>query len=300
MIPLASFLLFFDFGDISSRTINEILNFGHLPLTGTIAICILWFLNRETQATQEVVLYIKTGTITILLGILSEFIQLFTPYRDFEIKDMLADSLGAIAFLGIAYSLGKDIPVRRKRVIRAVSIVLIVSELCPILPAAIDDWHMHQDFPLLGSFESFLEMSRWTAEGTNKIERVKQYATDGDYALKAMLLTGMYPGVSMEYFIPDWSGYSSLEFDVFYEEIIPLKITVRINDRMHNEQFNDRYNENFLLQKGLNHISIRLDKIKNAPKGRMMDMTAIKGLCIFTYRLKEPKILYLDNIRLKK
>jgi glycopeptide antibiotics resistance protein len=291
-----SFLLFFDFGKLYSRTATEILNFGHLILFGSAAVFLLWVFHREGSSPP----YGKVAAITIFLGILSEFIQLMTPSRDFELRDMFADTLGAVIFLVVAYTLREDLSPSKKRFIRTVSILLILAMLGPVFSAVIDDWSMQKDFPLLGSFESCLEKSRWTVEGSNTIKRVKQHAADGEYSLKTVLLSGQYPGVALEYLIPDWRGFSSLDFDAFYEGTVPLKITVRIHDRKHNQQYNDRYNESFLLQHGDNHLSIGLDKVRNAPGGRQMDMTAIEGLCIFTTSLKEPRIIYLDNVRLKK
>jgi VanZ family protein len=300
MLSVVSFLLFFDFGKIYSRTIIELLNFGHLFLFGSSAIFLLWLMNQEVFPPKELSSYVKAGVIITLLGIITEFIQLLTPDRDFELSDMVADGLGAFTFLTIIYSSRENVSFLKKRFLRAGSLLIMVVMLYPVVTVMLDDLQMKEDFPLLDSFESSLEMSRWNAKGTNKMERVRSYATDGEYAMKAVLSSGKYPGVSMDYFMSDWRGYVSLEFDVFSEEAAPWKIMVRINDRKHNEQHDDRYNGNFLLQKGFNHVSISLDKVESAPKGREMDMSAIDVFCIFSSRLKEPRILYVDNFRLKK
>lgn len=297
-VSVVSFLLFFGFGKIYSRTLNEILNFGHLVLFGCTALLLLRMF-RKTPGEQGPAPYGKAAVTTMLMGILSEFIQLLTPDREFQLRDMFADGVGAVTFLAIAFSLRGDMPGWKKRLIRSASLLLILLMLGPLLYAAIDDRCLLRDFPLLASFESPLEMSRWAVEGGNSIERVKQHASEGVFSMKTVLATGPYPGIALEHFLPDWSGYASLGFDVFSEQAAPLKLTVRINDRMHNEQYNDRYNETFQLHPGINRISISLDKVRNAPKGRKMDMAAIKSLCIFTTGLKDPRIIYLDNVRLK-
>jgi VanZ family protein len=300
MILVASFLLFFDFGESDSRTIDEIFNFGHLLLFGCIALGILWMLNKEKWPCKESSLFIKAGIITTLIGILTEFIQLFTPSRDFEIGDMFSDGLGAITFLCIAYSYKEGLTKKNKTIIMALSLVVMVLASWRIYPAAIDDWRMKRDFPLLGSFESYLEMSRWEVKDDKQISRVKSHATSGEYSLRVNLEPGMYPGVALVHHISDWTRYNALAYDVFLEGTTPLTITVRINDKQHNEQYLDRYNEEFILNPGSNHINIVLDDVRKAPQGRTMDMADITTFCIFSYKLKEPRTVYFDNFRLNK
>jgi hypothetical protein len=63
---------------------------------------------------------------------------------------------------------------------------------------------------------------------------------------------------------------------------------------------NDRFNKSFLLKKGWNSVRIDLEKVANAPRTRKMDMNDVCGLGIFSVRLSQPRVIYLDNVRLLK
>ena len=46
------------------------------------------------------------------------------------------------------------------------------------------------------------------------------------------------------------------------------------------------------------NIDIAIDDIKNAPKTRVMNLRAIRHLGIFTVNLKNPQLIYIDDVRL--
>jgi len=298
LITGVSFLLFYDFGKTNSRLIDEILNYGHLPLFGVVALVILWILNKGSWPCTEKKKYITAAFITILLAILTECIQVFTPDRYLELGDILNDTIGAVTFLTFVYSLQSNLSVSLKARYMGASVLLMALPTIPIFVAALDTWNIEREFPLISSLETSIEMDRWSSK-ESAMSRTRLYATDGEYSLKVNLYPGIYPGISMDYLHNDWRGYGNLCFDVFLEGSTPLEITVRINDRKHNDEFTDRYNKGFRLHPGDNHISIRLGDVKNAPRGRMMDMGNITNICIFSYNLKEPRSMYFDNFRLK-
>ena len=237
-----SFLLFTDFGKSHSRIIDEILDYGHLPLFGVVSLVILWILNHGKWPCTITKRYLQAGIITVFLAVLTEYIQVFMPNRYFQLGDILNDTIGAAAFLWLAYSFLNNLPGLAKALSRWAAILLMILPAIPIFVAAIDTWNMERNFPALSSFESFLEMSRWTQK-ESMIRRTTLHATEGGYSLKTALMPGSYPGISMDYLANDWRGYESMSFDVFLEGPSPLSITVRINDRAHNNEFADRFNK---------------------------------------------------------
>jgi hypothetical protein len=292
-----SFLLFTDFGKSDSRIIDAILDYGHLPLFGFVSLVILLILNYGKWPCTITKRYLQAGIITVFLAVLTECIQIYIPYRYFQLGDILNDTIGAATFLCLTYSFMNNLPVLTKTLGRWTAILLITLPTIPIFGAAIDTWNIERNFPALSSFESFLEMSRWTHK-ESMVRRSILHATDGGYSLKTDLLPGSYPGISMDYLANDWRGYESMSFDVFLEGPSPLSITVRINDRAHNNEFTDRFNKGFQIFPGKNHVSIKLDDVRTAAKGREIDMAQITNICIFAYRLKEPRTVYFDNFRL--
>ena len=79
-------------------------------------------------------------------------------------------------------------------------------------------------------------------------------------------------------------------------------MVLRINDMEHDlgdNNYNDRFNTRLTLAPGPNRFELGLDRIRSAPKGRSMNMQAIRRLILFTVALPEPKTLYLREIRLE-
>ncbi|HPC47581.1 MAG TPA: succinyl-CoA synthetase subunit beta, partial [Deltaproteobacteria bacterium] len=105
-------------------------------------------------------------------------------------------------------------------------------------------------------------------------------------------------GATLDFPPRDWRGFESLAFDAYLEGTTPLPVTVRINDLEHNEQYSDRYNRTFTLKPGANRVVIDLHEVERSPAGRRMDMGRIALVCLFSYQLKEPRTVYLDNVRL--
>jgi len=299
MILLLSFLLFTDFGDSQSRLIDEVFNYGHLILFGLVVIFILWLINRRTWPCRDIKLYVLAGAVTILLGLASEFIQLFTPGRFFELVDILYDITGTVAFLALTYPLPGNTRASVRFTFKVVPLAMILAASLPMVAVGIDSWDMKRDFPLMASFETSWEMSRWEAKEST-FTRSKNHAFHGAHSLMATLNPGEYPGVSLEQLEPVWSGYNRFCFDAFLEGSLPLKMTIRVHDINHNDTLQDRYNMGFILMPGNNHLTFALEDIRKAPRGREMDMRGMAGIMIFSYKLHEPRTVYFDNFRLEK
>jgi VanZ family protein len=236
-------------------------------LFGVVALVILWVLKQGNRSPEVNPLYFKSWIMAFLFGIVTECIQALTPYRHFRLGDIYTDALGAAVFLFFTYSLQNRLRPRHFIIMRNVLLLLVMIRGYPIFTLSVDTWDMEKDFPVLSSFESPFEMTRYSGKGST-LNRIRLHATEGKYSLKADLNAGLYPGISMDSLHNDWRGYTTLNFDVFLEGTTPLDITVRINDRKHNEEYEDRFNKVFHIFPGKNHILINLDEVKTAPKGR--------------------------------
>jgi len=294
-----SFLLFYDFDKSSSRIIQNLTSYGHVPLFGFIALGILRLLSVGSFQNWERRNYIRAAILTLLVGIATEIIQIWTPSRSFRLTDILADMVGAVSFLSLLYSFQKGIRRKTAVLLRCLALLALLAMAHSVITATIDTVRMENDAPLLGSFETFLETSRWKSTEST-ITRTDLHATHGERALEVNLSPGTFPGVSMVHMVGDWRDYSTLSFDVFLTGSSPLAITVRINDEKHNEEFTDRFNKSYILQPGSNHIAIDLKKVAASPQGRLMDMAHIRTLCMFSYRLNEPRQIIIDYFRLEK
>ena len=98
-----SFLLFYNFNISNSHLIDEICEFGHLPLFGVLALIILWIMNYKKWPGTLNARYMFAGLFAVVFGIISEIIQILIPGRFFEVHDILYDALGASFFLVFTY-----------------------------------------------------------------------------------------------------------------------------------------------------------------------------------------------------
>lgn len=280
----------------NNRIFNEILEYGHIPLFGTISLLFLNILKKLKPGWRQIHSHITAGVLTILLGIVAEIIQTMLPGRAFELKDILSNTIGALSFLAFAYPFVENINMI-KAGIRLMSLILIIAFMYPIYVAAIDTLHMQQEFPLLASFETERELRRWE-DGDAQISKSLEHATHENCSLEVHFYPGRHQRFSSKYFMNNWSSYHVLMFDIFLTGESTIPLTVRIDDKDHNQSFDDRYNGKFILNPGMNHIAIDLEDIRNAPATRSMDMKNIALICLFSYELTEQRTLYIDNMRL--
>ncbi len=294
VIAFLSFLIFSNPDTGGSRIFSEILNCGHFPLFGVIAMALFYYFEfGEARGPKN---YFLSWGITACLGLLTEFIQLFDPGRTFELRDLAYDALGAFTFLAFSYSFRLS-ERRMRRTIRMGIALICLASTTPIWLAVVEWEHMLKSFPLISSFETKGEVRRWKTHDAS-IMQVQGHATHGKYSAKVMLSPGVYPGLNLDYLVGDWHGYKTFACDIFLLDDTPLCLTIRINDKVHNQAYADRYNHTFTLQPGPNEIRIPLKDVTRAPLGRSMDMRAVSLICFFAYRLDTPRTIFIDSIRL--
>ncbi len=290
-------LLFGDFGKPASLIVAGILDFCHVPMFALIAAMVLWWMGGGRWAGLKAGIYVECFLLILIFAILSETIQHFLPDRSFQLGDIASDMEGSSIFLMCAYLYKRNLPSKKRLLITVVVITVAVASSLPLACTAAEEARAKKDFPLLASFETRTEMTRWSVEeGRTSISGL--HATHGTHSLKVRLMPGLYPGIAMNHPLGNWRGYEVLEMDLFVEGGRPLPVTVRINDARHNEAYEDRYNRTFTLEPGPNHLKISLQEVERAPRGRLMDMGRISMICIFSYKLKEARTAYFDNMRL--
>lgn len=298
LTALVVFLLFFKFSTSTSLLVESIFNFGHVPLFGIVTAIVLWIIDWRNWPATSPRNYVLAGAAACGLALFSELLQLLVPGRFFQLDDIVNDMVGSMLFLLIAYQHKRGLRKITRLAMNGLACMLLFCAGIPVLPAALDDMRARRDFPILASFETGREMDRWKIE--EGYERSSLHATHGIRSLRVDLAPGMFPGVTMSYPPRNWHGFDTMSFNVFLAGKTTLPMTVRINDLAHTEEYDDRYNSTFTLSPGQNTIAIKLADVEHAPKGRLMDMEHISVLCIFSYKLHEPRTVYFDNFRLEK
>lgn len=282
----------------STRSFRELWNLGHILLFGMLSFTIRyywpWF-NRFPLFKR--VFFI--AVITTLLSVIIELSQWYFSNGTPDIADVRRNFFGATLIL---FFIKKDLIYKYILVFLRIAVVIAICyELINPVTALTDEYRANHDFPVLGDFESELELSRWGNEIL--ISSDNTYSLHGKKSLKANLKTTKYSGLSLKYFPNDWSKYNYLNFNLFNPDTLNLKMTCRVNDFKHcknGNEYHDRFNKNIILQSGWNHYKINLEEVEKAPENRLMDMNQIQNLAIFATELSEEKIIYLDYVFLSK
>jgi len=215
-----------------------------------------------------------------------------------SLDDVLNDMVGAVIYLLWWQSCrGK-----RFRLALRLSILLPMLVGLPVVWAAVDDYHIWHDFPVLASFEHKDELRRWGYDQTVGIgmRRVETMARDGRYAAAIDFTTGQYSLVAMQYFYRDWRGFSALALDV-YNPDEPVDIAIKVYDRQHAETGlygDDRFDSLYALKQGWNEIRIPIHDIEHSPAKRLMQLDQIYGFQLFLVDQPRPRTLFIDHIRL--
>jgi len=270
------------------RVATSILDMGHVPAAGLVAIAILrgfrsWLPRSDTAASLSAwgITTVGFAGIEVLQGLIG---------RNASLQDAATNALGAAAFLlwpgGTA-----------ARRIAAVALVLAAL----VLPGRvlIDAFRQRTQMPVLASFEDDLEMSRWTfqeAVGT----RSDTNATDGSSSLRVILEPGEYPSAGMAPY-RDWREYRTLMFEIVVtgSERLPLVVKIE-DDEATEDDYEDRYHKTLDLEPGPHKVFIALDDVRRGPANRELDLSRVSALAYFLDGSKATRTIYLDNVRLLK
>ena len=279
-----------------TRSLEALWNLGHVLL---FALLSGFLLSHSTW------LQVKSGWVKILLilfvtliaGAGIELLQYKFASGRPDLGDMYRNFLGSS--IPLLYGRGRWFSNKATYALRLILIVLIGWQFKPVVANGIDEYRTRKQFPVLGDFESPLEISRWSGNGN--MNRTKDLAQHGKFSLRIELPVRKYSGFSLNYFPNDWTGYTYLNFNVYYPGTEPFYMICRIHDRQHHRngyRYRDRFNRRVDLHHGWNKIKINLDEVRQAPEGREMDMSKIVNWALFAVDIEHQQEIYLDYVYL--
>ena len=267
-------------------------DFAHFPLFALMAWLLLFLLRGKNIAPLRCGFLVVAATF--LAGLLAEFIQPFVG-RTAGVRDVVLGLAGSVAAVCLNAALRSRGVVARMLLV-VVALLLTVVAVFPLILINWDRQAAHRDFPLLASFESRTELSRWSVNGC-KVSRVSDRATHGNWALKIEVDNpDNYPGLFESDSMRNITGIKQLCFDVFVPGETPVKIWLRMDDRI-NPAYSDRFQDLRTLFPGTNTLCIERGTLGATPSGRPLDLGRILSWGIFFDQAKPGETLYLDNVR---
>lgn len=272
----------------------------HVPIFGIVAISLFVAtgLRRDWGPVQRTIV---VCTAAVALALLSEGAQMSGP-RDASFEDLVSDWLGAGAALLFALALSKRhpfLPTARLGFAMAGLASCLVA-MWPFISVSAAYMERNLKQPMLVSFDHhFGETFRRTQNTRLELRPDKGF---GKITGIITLEEGAWPGLIFNDIWPDWRNYSALIVEFGLEGDAPLEINIRVHDRAHKlggQPYNDRFNLSYELNPGRHTLRIPLERIRNAPKSRHMEMSQIEGIVIFSLAGQVGRQFQLVEIRLE-
>jgi VanZ family protein len=237
---------------------------AHTLLFGALT----WIVQRSTGMG---LLRIWVGMATLGAG--SELLQLLVG-RQASVIDLLHNLLGITA--AVLLSAGA-----RHRTWRGA-----LATGCMLLAAAPLAWNLvaysdrNRQFPVLFSYDSVLDLHFLERSGTTRRRVWPARCEDG--SLRVPLDARRFAGILLHEPVADWHAKSRLKIQLSTAGDEPLELTVRVHDEQHDWTYSDRFNEQIVLAPAsVQTIAIPLERIRDAPRGRKLDMTHVAGVAVF-------------------
>jgi VanZ family protein len=310
---LAAALLFvLFFGDAPERTIfwDAFFDVGHVPLFGLLAVAVLRVIRARHPEMPASRAWRHAFLLVLAAGVATELIQHFQPNREPSLEDLARDAAGAAAFLLVAAAWpavgGGETPVssRRGRVAAvAVAVALVTLAGAALASTVAVLVERDRSMPVLASFDGSWWERRLIRPGSSVLTPGGRPANLSPAFREPLarldLKPGTYPGVRIDEPCPDWRGYQRLVFTIVSDLDAPFRLTIRVHDARHDQRTSDRFNRALAIAPGVNRFAIPLDEIRLAPDRREMDMSRIRGIIIFGYRLDAPMHVFISPLRLE-
>ena len=274
------------------RLLVYLQDFTHFPLFAVVAFLLLALFRRSPLSVIRRAFVIVL--LTVLVGVTAEFIQPFVG-RTAGVRDVVLGLAGSVATVCLSMAFQSRAIVARVLLV-AISLLLAVAAVFPLIIIILDRQAARRDFPLLASFESRTELGRWSVNGC-RVSRVPDHTTHGQWALKIEVENpDNYPGLFESDSLRNLSGIQQLCFDIFVPGDAPLKIWLRMDDRL-NPVYSDRFQDLRTLFPGTNTICVERGALGSTPSGRPLNLGRILSWGIFFDQAKPGETLYLDNVR---
>lgn len=280
----------------SSRHFKALWNIGHIIYFALFPLFIRSHIKKwpERFSSQAILIL----TITLILGLLIELIQ-GSFQRTPDIDDLIRNMIGALVGISFLPPGRKAFPPKTIRCLQIFATALVILQFYPIIIAFADEYIARNQFPLLSGFETPFELQRWTGNADFTTDQTIHHS--GQCLMKATLKTTRYSGVALKYFPENWDGYTHFQFSIYNPSTQAISLTCRIHDKIHThgaQEYRDRFNRTYELPQGWNTVSINLADVRNAPADRQMDMHHITGVSIFATALENPRVVYIDDVKI--
>ena len=287
-------------------------NAGHGPVFGALAIVLLLLrappAGLQLRAFSQ---YRAVFLVVVVLGIVTELLQLALPNRSVSAADALHDAAGAALGLALVWLIERRLARRlegyagdaRTPVAVAIALGAFVILAWQPLQAARAYAARTAAWPALlpMSAEAETAFTRVNDATASHAPLPVDFRQPGDAdSLRLRFNAGARPGVQLLEPVADWSSHEQLVIDVTNPASQPVQLVLRIFDATHDWTHEDRFNQALVIPaRTRTTVRIALEAVATSPRGRRMDMTAIADVMLFASRPLDAGELYLTRVWLE-
>jgi hypothetical protein len=238
--------------------------------------------------------------IALVLGLGIEWAQSLLG-RTFSLVDVANDLLGSAAAVLLLSPRRLEMRKAPLRSAQLAVLLLVGLQSLPLARVVIDDAIAWKRFPVLSDLETPFELTRWTSASSISMDH--GIARQGGASLRIPLTTQPYSGASLQHFPSRWEGYAALHLSVYNESEDSFVISISVHDEKHvqtGREYPDRFTAYFPLRRGWNDIDIPLERVRNAPAHRTLDLGLVRDLSVVAIALPAPRVIYIDDVRLTR
>jgi hypothetical protein len=219
----------------------------------------------------------------------SELLQ-FPVGRDPDFADFCSDAMGTA--LSAGWLLLRGAPVRRWAVYW-LAVVLVGGYHAAVIAREVATVRAARAlWPEIADFEGDWQLRRWHAKERTSMRATPEHHADGMCALRVECREGGYPGVAVEEFDADWTGYGALEWTVMLPDSRPLEMSVRIDEIGTNRGCTTR-----VPIREVQRV-VRLNIRHSIGSACQLDWSRIGELHFFLDEPPQPRTFFLDRVRL--
>lgn len=286
----------------------------HAPLFGSLALAWLWVWQRTLpleglqtparphQGRRLVGRGIVVWIVLSSFGVMMEFAQ-SNIGRTMSLHDAIANSLGIAAAIAL-YTSWWFLTHRRRRpalLFLFVSASVLIYAWSSPMRVLWDISVMRNEFPMLCSFESSPQLTRWYFRGFEH-RLVESNVSDGHSALHVTYPVTDYAGITLVDMVRDWSEFSFFEADLTLDvghprESETLKIHF-IQSESAGSTEAEFHTEAKLVRGERVRVQIPLADLKNIRTGKTIDSRSLLYVDLAIKEVSHPTNVTLDRIQL--
>ena len=298
---------------VYGRVSAAIGNLFHCPMFMAVTWLVLWCLNQwqpyldippSRRTRTMIVRMASVAAIVIVSSIVMEGIQELGTRRA-SWHDVYANTLGVAGgcFIHAAGRVSEwTARLWPKLVAVAFAVLMTVMASTRNVAMLYDVYLAQSDYPLLASFETQAEITRWFPRHCSR--KLSSYGvTHGNHSLRLRLMPKDFPGITLTDFYRDWKDFRSLKMDVAVDpELAPdeVEMSVKLIPGDYDRSDPSQSELLFKLRRGESHaIEISRDDFVRHTRGVPLDFARIRFLDLHFVDPVATTVVYLDNVRVE-